>query len=60
MLHRQPALAKTLIKAHLARRLFGQPAWYPVYMQADPVFTEALHTWSAAESLVVRYPVGTP
>ena len=57
---RQSAVIKALIKAHLAQRLFGRAAWYPVYLQVDPVFTKALHTWSDAESLVVRYPVGTP
>jgi carboxyl-terminal processing protease len=54
-----PAVAKALVKAHLAERLFGRSAWYPAYLQVDPVFTKALHTWPAAESLVARYPVGT-
>ncbi len=55
-----PAVAKAFVKAHLAERLFGRSAWYPAYLQVDPVFTKALHTWPAAESLVARYPVGTP
>jgi carboxyl-terminal processing protease len=56
----RPAVAKALLKAHLAERLFGRSAWYPAYLEVDPVFTKALHTWPAAESLVARYPVGTP
>jgi hypothetical protein len=56
----RPAMTKGFIKAHLAERLFGRPAWYPVYLRMDPVFTKALHIWPAAESLVARYPVGTP
>ena len=56
----RPTLAKAYVKAHLAERLFGRVAWYPVYLQVDPVFTKALHIWPAAESLMARYPVGTP
>lgn len=46
-----------LIKSHIARRLFGESAWYPVYMQVDPVFTKALKMWSDAETLAAHYPV---
>lgn len=48
---------KTLIKAHLARRLFGQAAWYPVYLRVDPVFTKALQMWPDAAALAMQYPV---
>ena len=43
---------KVMLKAHLARRLFGPRAWYPIYNQVDPVFKEAEQSWQGAEALL--------
>jgi carboxyl-terminal processing protease len=45
---------KTLIKAHLARRLFGRAGWYPVVNRTDPVVQEALRQWERAGTLAAR------
>ena len=48
---------RTLLKAHAARRLFGQAAWYPVANRTDPVVQRALTLWTRAGTLATRYPV---
>jgi carboxyl-terminal processing protease len=48
---------RTLLKAHAARRLFGQAAWYPVANRTDPVVQRALTLWGRAGTLATRYPV---
>ena len=52
----QRRTAETLLKAHLARRLFGEAAWYPVYSQIDTVLNHALHQWGDAVALAARKP----
>lgn len=46
-----------LLKAHLARRLFGEAAWYPIYAHMDTVLNNALYQWEAAGALAARAPV---
>lgn len=60
VLRRERSTIEILVKSHLARRLFGQSAWYPVYLQVDPVFTKALQMWPDAETLAMRYPIRDP
>lgn len=50
-------VAGSLLKAHLARRLFGPQAWYPAYVSIDPVFRQAQQLWESSTELASRYPV---
>lgn len=51
------SVVEVLLKGHLARRLFGQQAWYAVSTTVDPVVEQAVQLWSNAEMLAVHYPV---
>lgn len=44
----------TLIKAHIANRLYGREAWYPVFHRVDRVLQEALRLWEPAERLALN------
>jgi carboxyl-terminal processing protease len=48
------------MKSHVARRLFGSEAWYPVYHRTDPVLQAAMREWGSARRLATAYPVRTP
>ncbi len=45
---------EALLRAHLARRLFGEAAWYPAYAQIDRVVNHALGEWDDAVALAAR------
>lgn len=46
---------RTLLKAHLAVRLFGLRARYPVYHTTDTTLREAQRLWKQAAALDQRY-----
>lgn len=45
---------QTRLKAHLARQLFGSAVQYPIALQTDPTFNEAMKLWERASTLASR------
>ena len=47
-------LLQTRLKAYLARDLYGSEAQYPISLQTDPTFNEAMKLWERASTLTSR------
>ncbi len=48
-------LLATLLKGHVARRMFDRSAWYPIFHHADPMLEEAMESWKSARALAGVY-----
>ena len=48
---------ETLLKARLARQMFGARASYPIYNELDPAIQEAMSLWNRAVDLASLPPV---
>ena len=44
------------LKAYLARRMWGIPAWYPVIQEVDVMIQESMELWSTAGDLAYFMP----
>lgn len=53
---RERSYVSTLLKSRIARRLYGLPAYYPVFHTVDPIFQEARTHWSRAQQLAQLGP----
>ena len=47
-------ILQTRLKAYLARDLYGSRAQYPISLQTDPTFNEAMKLWERAATLASR------
>ncbi|MGI9173835.1 MAG: hypothetical protein ACR2GR_00760, partial [Rhodothermales bacterium] len=47
-------ILQTRLKAYLARDLYGSEAQYPISLQTDPTFNEAMKLWERASTLTSR------
>ena len=50
-LHENRSRLETLLRARIARHLFGQDGWYAIYWEIDPELDAALDLWHLAEYL---------
>jgi carboxyl-terminal processing protease len=49
------AWMKNLVKAHIATRMFGQSAWYPVRHEFDETLIEAMQLWNSMDELLAHH-----
>ena len=48
------AWMKNLIKSHIASRMFGSSAWYPIRHEFDATLIEAMQLWGSVDNLLAQ------